>query len=63
MCVVSMIVDHYRERWGERMPYETAPNTWPPLLPIPGMPPPITPEQLALIGILLAGAGLWHRWA
>ena len=29
MCVVSMIMDHYGDKWGQRLPQGPRPYEWP----------------------------------
>ena len=44
MCVVSMIMDHYGDKWGPLLPQ---PQPYTPFVPfVPMSPPPITPAEI-----------------
>lgn len=45
MCVVSMVMDHYRDRWTPQPPWPDA-NPLPYVQPV-FFPPQITPEEIA----------------
>lgn len=54
MCVVSMIMDHYRDKWAPMVPQQ--PFVWP----VPYT-PPITPEEIAEFRRLLDRAREYDR--
>ena len=67
MCVVSMIADHYWDKWKDRTPAPYYPTQ--PFNPIPGQPfipqtpwiPAITPEEIAEFRKLLECAREYDR--
>jgi|AGTN01.1.fsa_nt_gi hypothetical protein len=60
MCVVSMIMDHYQDKWHPRLP-QPAPVPMP-LVPYPVLPVPmITPEEVEEFRRLLERAREYDR--
>lgn len=51
MCVYSMVVDHYTEKWSDWLKPQPYQPVWPPVLlppyPAPLPPPQLTPEEIA----------------
>lgn len=62
MCVVSMIYDHYYDKWWEKL-HPPPPTVVPIPLPIPAPVaiPPITPEEIAEFRKLLERAREYDR--
>jgi hypothetical protein len=58
MCAVSMVMDHYRDKWRPLVPqpWETAPSSW--TLPVPS---PISPAEIEEFRRLLERAREYDR--
>lgn len=54
MCVVSMITDHYNDKWNDYLQKQLA--GYPGVYYVPPSPPPITPEEIAEFRQLLERA-------
>lgn len=71
MCVYSMIMDHYTEKWGKYVPPEPPrtiplvpwdyPPYWPDVLPAPEAKPPISPEEIEEFRELLRRAKAYDK--
>lgn len=71
MCVYSMIIDHYRDKWAPYIPspYKVVPDPWPtappsvvPMpYPVPALPSPITPAEVEEFRKLLDRARRYDR--
>lgn len=74
MCVVSMIADHFREKWDQpwrtnptppRAPFVPEPPAYPPFFPVlpptPNQEPPITDEEIREFRELLRRARKYDR--
>lgn len=66
MCTMSMIYDHFFDKWRDRQPAQPiyVPNPFGPspfpTIPVPGL-PPITPEEIAEFRKLLDSAREYDR--